>query len=252
MIKKSFFSIIVPVYNSQDYLKECLDSILAQSYKRFEVLVINDCSTDRTEEILNTYKKFKKIRIFTNKINLGCASSRNVGLKEAVGSYICFLDSDDIWDKNFLQEHYAQYQNGFEFVFSSYKRFSKSGSIVNVSVPINLSYNKLMFSNFIANSSASYDRSKLGLFLYNNFVKISSDYVYWLDIFKLNPKNIGLNKKLLNYRVHQTSLSSNKFKTFIEVWLIHRNYLKQNIFISFFYIVFWIFFALKKRLNVYS
>ena len=91
----SLFSIIIPIYNTEKYLHECIDSVLKQQYKNIEVILVNDCSTDGCADICNSYKNNKLIKIIHNKKNLGTALSRNKGILTASGKYIIFLDSDD-------------------------------------------------------------------------------------------------------------------------------------------------------------
>lgn len=247
MIKKNHFSIIIPVFNGEHFIKDCLDSVLAQSYSKYEVIIINDCSTDNTQSILNKFNKIKKIKILSLNKNVGCSLARNIGLKHASGNFISFIDADDSWHVDMLKEQYKKFMMGYDLVHTSYRRIYTNSSELIVKAPIYLTENKMMFSNFIANSSASYNRVKLGLFFYKNFVRVSSDYVYWLDIFKKKPNNIGIQKVLMNYRVHASSISADKFNTFKEVWLIHRNYLHHNYILSFIYISLWFFYAIKKR-----
>ena len=94
-------SIIIPVYNCEEYIKKCIDSIIEQTYKDFEVIIINDGSTDNTNYILNEYKNYSNI-IIINQNNHGVSYSRNVGLEKAKGNYICFIDGDDYIDKDYL------------------------------------------------------------------------------------------------------------------------------------------------------
>ena len=92
-----FFSIIIPVYNSQKYLRICINSVLKQNFKNYEILIIDDFSKDKSKNICNDFKKISpKIKIIENKKNLGVSLSRNKGIKNSNGKYIIFLDSDDI------------------------------------------------------------------------------------------------------------------------------------------------------------
>lgn len=100
-------SIIVPVYNTEKYLKKCIDSILSQTYKDFEVIIINDCSPDNSDEIIKGYKD-KRIKYIKNKKNKGIGYNRNLGLSEARGEYVCFIDSDDYVREDFLELMYKK------------------------------------------------------------------------------------------------------------------------------------------------
>ncbi len=100
-------SVIIPIYNAQNYLERCLDSVLNQTLKDIEILCIDDCSTDKSLDILNRYEqKDNRIKVFKNKTNLGESAARNVGLDNATGEYIAFVDNDDKIDLNFYEKLY--------------------------------------------------------------------------------------------------------------------------------------------------
>lgn len=107
-MEKCFFSIIVPVYNVENYLDECIQSVLCQTFTEFELILINDGSTDSSGSICDSYKNDQRVRII-HKNNRGLSHTRNVGINSAVGQYLIFLDSDDFWNKEyFLEELYQE------------------------------------------------------------------------------------------------------------------------------------------------
>lgn len=128
-------SVIIPVYNSEKYINQCIDSVLDQTYNNIELILINDGSTDNSLEILKKYKsKFSQIKII-NQNNSGVSYSRNIGLKTATGDYIMFIDSDDIIIKNYIEQmmEYLQ-KNNLDIIKSSYKKFKKDiSNCINVS-----------------------------------------------------------------------------------------------------------------------
>ena len=100
-------SVIIPIYNMQDYLNDCLNSVIASSYKNIEILCVNDCSTDKSIDILQEYqKKDERIRIITHEQNKGLGGARNSGIEAATGEYIVFVDSDDVISDNMIEELY--------------------------------------------------------------------------------------------------------------------------------------------------
>ena len=110
-MNKLMFSIIIPVYNLSDYIKETINNILNQKYKNFELILINDGSTDNTPNILKKFSnKYKNIKMF-NKKNGGVSSARNLGLKKANGKYIYFLDGDDKIENDLLSNAYSKLKN---------------------------------------------------------------------------------------------------------------------------------------------
>ena len=104
-VQRINFSIIIPVFNSESFIKETISSLVNQNYKNIEIIIINDCSTDNSSKIINRIKKINQkfeFKIINNKRNMGVAFSRNIGLNYAMGDYIIFLDSDDYLEKNSL------------------------------------------------------------------------------------------------------------------------------------------------------
>lgn len=99
------FSIVIPLFNKEKFIAETLHSVVLQSYHDYEVIIVNDSSTDNSLAIAQTFEVDKRFKVYT-KLNGGVSDTRNFGIKKAVGKYICFLDADDIWEKSYLQEVY--------------------------------------------------------------------------------------------------------------------------------------------------
>ena len=248
MLKKNYFSIIIPVFNGSDFIDKCLKSVLNQSYKKYEVIIINDCSKDDTKKLLEAYKKNKKIIVINNKENIGADSSRNEGLKIAKGHYIAFLDIDDCWHPDFLKIYKKYFDQGYEFLYSSYIRVKDNIQINRVFVPDKINYNMMKYANFIPLSTACFDRTKVGEHFFQSNLKICEDYVFWITMLQKNHlKNKGIQKPLMYYRVHQNNMSSNKLKTLYEVLLIHKQYFNHDLFKIFFYLSCWVLINIKKR-----
>lgn len=102
-------SIIVPIYNAEKFIKKCIESILNQSYKNLELILVNDGSKDNSSKIINQYKNNKRVNIFTQK-NHGAAYTRNFGLKQATGKYVTFIDSDDFIDKDYIEKYVKSFK----------------------------------------------------------------------------------------------------------------------------------------------
>ena len=118
-------SIITPAYNAAEYIVETIESVLAQTYPKWEMLIVNDCSKDNTVEIVQSYAaKDNRIKLINLKQNSGAAVARNTAIQNAKGRYIAFLDSDDIWKKEKLQKQIEfMQQNGYAFTFTAYEHF---------------------------------------------------------------------------------------------------------------------------------
>ena len=127
----SKITIIVPIYNCKNKIKKCIDSLLKQSFKDYEVLLINDGSTDNTYNIINKYLKEinDKRYILFDKKNEGCGTTRNYGIKNASGDYICFIDNDDYIDTDYLFNLYSNLEINTDVILSGFKRVDEKGKI---------------------------------------------------------------------------------------------------------------------------
>ena len=125
-------SVIVPVYNAKKYIKKCLDSLVKQTLKDIEIIVVNDCSLDNVEKILDKYKaKYKNVKIYTNRKNKGIGYTRNLGIKKAKGEYISFVDSDDYLDKNYYEKMYLYAkENELDMVVSDIKKVNETYDVI--------------------------------------------------------------------------------------------------------------------------
>ena len=136
-------SVIVPVYNTEKYLNRCLDSLVNQSLKEIEILVINDCSTDNSKNILDEYeKKYQNIKVFHNKTNKGIGYNRNLGIKKASGEFIGFIDSDDWVEKNMFEKMYNKAKrDNLDLVICNYfRKLMKEDELIDIESDFNIKY----------------------------------------------------------------------------------------------------------------
>ena len=159
-------SIITPMYNSEKFILKTIESIVNQTYSNWELLLIDDGSTDNTIQIVEDFKlKYTNIKLFQNPTNLGAAQSRNKGILEAKGDYIAFLDADDLWKpiKLDLQTQFMQTHN-CDVSFSSYEQIDESGKPLYKLVQAlpKLTYNKYLKTNYIGNLTGMYNAKTLG------------------------------------------------------------------------------------------
>ena len=180
---KSFFSVIIPLYNKEDTIERAVDSVLNQTFKKFELIVINDGSTDLS---LNKIIDIKDDRIrIVNKENQGVSSARNLGIKMSNTNWICFLDADDYWENDFLEKFYKQIGNSNEigFVFSSYFINEKPIRVVNINkaIIVNHFFNQIRKFGVSPNSSSVAVKKccfdKIGLF--EEDITIGEDTDMW-------------------------------------------------------------------------
>ncbi len=233
---KNLISVIIPSYNASNYIKYTISSVLNQTYKYFEIIIVDDCSTDNTvEEIKKIIFSDKRIRFFQLKKNLGVSYCRNFAISKAKGEYYCFLDSDDIWDKNKLElQLNFMKKNNYLFSFTSYRLIDFNNSIIKnkISVPKKINYNRLLKENSIACLTVMINRKLFKKDLFEN--AHHEDYIAWLSILKEERYAYGLNTTLASYRKTKNSISANKFKSSMWVWNIYRNIEGLSLFKSFY------------------
>lgn len=225
-------SIITPAYNSSKYISQTIDSVQQQTYEKWELIIINDCSTDNTVEIVRRYQLIdNRIKLIELKANSGIAKARNVGIQKANGRYIAFLDSDDIWLCQKL-ERQISYMKAKEiaFCFTGYRQFrddSEQYGKLN-KAENEITYKMLLKGNRIPCLTVIIDREYIKDLTLTN--QAHEDYILWLDILKRGFKAYGLNEDLARYRVSGTSTSGNKMKSAMWTWRVYRDQEKLSLF----------------------
>ncbi|MBQ7232386.1 MAG: glycosyltransferase family 2 protein [Clostridia bacterium] len=234
-------SIIMPNYNGAKYLKDTIDSVIAQTYSNWELLFVDDCSKDESMEIIRSYKD-SRIRLLQNETNSGAAVSRNHALKEARGKWIAFLDSDDLWKKDKLLLH-LQFliENQISFSFTSYSVLNSDNDVVAEFTPKKdtYDYNTILKHCYIGCSTVIYDSEKFGkVYMPTDAIK-REDFACWLKILKMGETATCFHENLTTYRVHNNSVSSNKFKIIKYQWNVYRNIERLSLLKSFFLMFHW-------------
>ncbi len=217
MIKNDeLISIVMPAYNCEKYITESINSVINQSYKNWELLVLDDGSKDETLNIINEFgQKDSRIKVFPNGKNMGVSATRNRGIDLATGNWIAFLDSDDMWTTDKLENQLAIVEEKLaEFVFSGASYIDESGRPYKgiFEVPEMVTYKKLRNHNVISCSSVLVKKK------YFENIKMEKDemhedFAVWLRILKLGINAYGVNKPLLIYRISKNSKSGNKLKS---------------------------------------
>lgn len=242
-------SIIMPAFNAENYIAKSIQSVLNQTYKDFELIVINDKSTDNTMNIVNDFiRKDQRIKVIDLKENQGVAQARNHGIKASTGRFIAFLDSDDLWHSEKLNKQISfMHENDCAFSYTAYEIIDHKGMRLQqyVKVPKSRSYKQLLRGNFIGCLTVVIDKTKVKPF---EMLKIGhEDYALWLSILKENDiKAYGLTEILAYYRKGQVSVSSNKNRAMKWQWNIIRNIEKKNIIYSTFLFFMYAFNAVTK------
>jgi len=243
-------SIITPCYNSENFLDECISSVLNQSYQNWEMLIVDDNSSDNSCALINSYsKRDDRIKpLFLNE-NLGPAMARNNAITNAKGKYIAFLDSDDIWlpEKLEVQINFMK-KNNCSFVFSSYSVISNDQKPKHtIIVPQTITYKMYLKNTIIGCLTVMLDKEKFKNIKMPN-LRSSHDMATWLNLLKECGCAYGIQQKLAIYRDHKSSNTSNKFKAAYDVWNVYREHEKLNLLCSIYNFVFYAINAFRKRL----
>lgn len=241
-MKESIVSIIVPAYNSECYIGRTIESVISQTYKFWEMIIVDDCSLDKTAEVILSYSlKDKRIKYKKLEVNSGAAVARNVAMSMATGQYIAFLDSDDVWlpDKLSAQIQFMQ-ENNYKFTCTDYEQIDETGRCLGKIIHCRekADYNRVLLDCPIGNSTVMYDVTKMGKFEVPNIRKRNDDAL-WLKMLKSEKFIYGLNQVLVQYRVRHDSISANKFQLIKYHWVLYRKIEHLNIMRSIFYILHW-------------
>ena len=222
-------SIITPLYNAAPFIVKTIQSVLDQTYQNWELLIVDDASTDNGVAIVLDYVENEpRIKFYPNEINKGAAHCRNQATKEASGDYIAFLDADDLWHREKLEKQLTFMQeNTCDVSFTSYLQINEVGDLLNIKVEAlnELTYKKQHKNNYIGNLTGMYNAKKLGKIIAPNIRK-RQDWAVWLEAIKKSGKPaLGLQESLAFYRVHLDSMSANKWKLIKYNFAFYRTYL---------------------------
>ncbi len=243
-------SIIVPVYNAGKYIKETIESVLSQSYADFELLLIDDCSKDDSEEIIKSFKD-DRVKYIKQPENKGAWAARNRGLEEAKGRYIAFLDADDLWEKDKLKKEFEfMQQEDAGFVFTGYEFADEFGTGTGavVKVPRTLDFKHALNNTNIFTSTVLIDRGKIGDDLIRMPHIKSEDTATWWRILMAGNLAYGLNENLVKYRRSSGSLSSNKIEAVRRIWRLYREIANLSVISSCVHFVSWAITAVLRRI----
>lgn len=204
-------SVIMPCYNCESYIRETIDSVLAQTYTNWELIIVDDCSTDNTAKIIASYQD-ERIHYKRNTQNLRAALTRNEALKVAKGKYIAFLDSDDLWLPEKLEKQIAFMQkHNYAMTYSPYYVISSDGTYMYTHIgPTHINYYQMSRWDRIGCLTVIYDTSQLGVIMMPKILN-REDYAYWLVILRKGITAYRYNQPLAIYRSHNGMSKGNKF-----------------------------------------
>lgn len=249
---KKLVSIITPTFNSAKYIAETFQSVQNQTFQDWEWIIIDDGSSDETEIIVNSLKeKDNRIQFYKLEKNSGPAIARNTGIEKAKGNYMTFLDADDIWFPNFIENSIATInKTNVSFVFSSYRRSNENLEFVysDFIVPKKVTYTDILKSNSISCLTAFLDIEKLGK-KFMPIIRKRQDMGLWLKYLKEIPYAYGIQEPQAIYRIRENSLSRKKSDLIKYQWQFYREVEKLTVFQSIYYILYWMYRGFMKYRN---
>ena len=235
-------SVIMPTYNCAEFIAETINSIIAQTYKHWELIIVDDKSTDNTKEVVERYKKeHENILYHCLENNSGAAVARTEAMKLANGQYMAFCDSDDIWYPEKLEKQLKFMQKkGHAFSCTAYEQIDEEGKKLGVVLKPKqkCDYNRLLLDCPVGNSTVMYDVSVMGKFEVPNIRKRNDDAL-WLQMLKKEKYIWGISETLMGYRIRSNSISSNKLKVIKYHWILYRDIEHLSVLRSAFHIFYW-------------
>jgi len=240
-------SIITPSYNSSKFLNQTIQSVLSQTFTDWEWLITDDCSSDNSVEILESTND-ARIKIFKTIKNGGAGHARNISLENATGRFITFLDADDFWEPDFLEEMVRfMKKEKAELAYSNYARCDENliPKIEDFKADKEVTFNNLLKTCRLSLLSSMYDSQRVGKEYFPEGSK-REDHVMWLNLLKKIPFGKPLPKTMAKYRMHASSISRKKTNIMKDQYLVYKDYMKFSTLKSLYYTANWAFNGFKK------
>ena len=246
----------MPLFNGANTLEESVKSVLNQTYKNWELLIVDDCSSDTSyqlaKEIATSYPS--KIKVLKTDANGGPAVARNIATKASVGQFITFLDCDDLWvpEKLVRQIEFIT-TNDYSIIYSNYEKITYKGERSNriINMPDKVNYSTILKTNAIPCLTAMYDVNKLGKLyqIEDRFYISNEDYIMWVKTLSRGIVAYKINEVLAFYRLTEKSISRNKLKMATIRWHIYKYIIGLSSFKTLYYYICYITISLKKYLK---
>jgi len=220
-------SVIIPVYNAEKYIGSTIESALNQTYKKLTLVIVDDCSTDNSKNIIDEYiKHTNNIVYHLNSNNTGAAVARNKALEIAEGRYVAFLDSDDLWLPEKIQRQLVlMSNNNVGFCYTAYEMIDDEGRLMKEKIKIleKTEYKHLLKRTMISTPTVLLDRQLIGN-VEMPLRRTGQDYAYWLLLLRKNGVAYGIDEALVQVRRRNNSLSKNKIQNVRDVWSIQTKF----------------------------
>lgn len=237
-------SIITPTYNCGKFIARTIESVINQTYENWEMIIVDDCSKDNTKEIVEQYtSNDDRIKYFLLEKNSGAAVARTKAMELAQGNYMAFLDSDDIWKCDKLEKQLAYMkENNLNFCCTAYEQIDEDDNKLSrvIKTVKKTDYNRLLLDCPVGNSTVMYNVEKMGKFEVPNIRKRNDDAL-WLQMLKKEKYIYGMPAVLMEYRIRENSISSNKLNLIKFHWKLYREIEHLSVLRSIFHICYWCF-----------
>ena len=230
---KPIITIIIPNYNKQTYIEECINSVVNQNFIEWKLIIIDDASTDNSISFLSKFEKYEKIKIIRLKKNKGPSFCRNLGMRLCNTKYLAFLDSDDFWDKGKLRDQINfMSKANFQMTYCDYYVFrenQKENIINKTNVPMLFNLSTFMNNSSINTSTLIVEKSIIGNTRFKK-IPLLEDYIFKCDLFRKGLSAHKLNKCNTAYRLTEKTRSSSKIKNLLTLWSLNKKYNNLNFF----------------------
>ncbi|WP_336732772.1 glycosyltransferase family 2 protein [Chryseobacterium sp. VD8] len=251
---KDLVSIITPSYNSAEFIEETIQSVLNQKYENWEWLISDDRSKDDTVDLIRKYND-PRIKLHVLEKNGGAGNARNKSLERAEGRYIAFLDSDDFWYPEYLEEMIGfMDKNNAELVYCNYSRCDEHTMepiLKDFEADKIVTFSNLLKTCRLAPVSTMYDTKRVGKFFFPVKSK-REDHVMWLNLLKKIPKGYPLNKTLAKYRMRENSVSRKKKNIIRDQYLVYKDFMGFSVTKSLYYTANWAFNGFLKYSKIFN
>ena len=251
MESQPLVSVIMPCYNMASFVSDSIKSVIAQTYPHWELLIVDDASSDETVNIIKSYAQAdSRIKFAIKKQNSGISDTRNQCIQMAQGQFLAFLDADDIWHPEKLEKQLSfMLAKNIGFTYSTYDWIDEDGKIMNkfINTIGNLDYKTYLRNTIIGCSTVMVNKAITGDVFVPKF-RTSEDTATWLDILRKGLMAYAIDESLVSYRIRRKSASSNKIRASIDLWKVYRQHEKLPFFKAIYYFSCYAFNAVKKRL----
>lgn len=226
-------SVVTPAYNCEKYLRQTVESVIRQTFEQWEMIIVDDCSTDGTLALAQRLAaQEKRIRVLRNEINQGVSLTRNRGIAEARGEYIALLDGDDLWESDKLERQVALLEKGYDLAYCSYDFWDENGCPIEKMkpfiVPERTDYHKMLVSSVVSCSTAMVCAELLKAHPFRKDT-YHEDYALWMELFALPIRAAGDEKVLMHYRQVRGSRSNAKGNSAKKRWEVYRRTLHMGL-----------------------